>query len=56
MLVIAMEGALKNFDKVTKNSMLPKYPQVDWKKVKGMRDIISHHYFETDVDPSGPEH
>ena len=22
----------------------------DWKKAKGMRDIISHHYFETDAE------
>ena len=50
MLLIAIGEALKNLDKVTKNSLLPKYPQVDWKKVKGMRDIISHHYFETDAE------
>ena len=22
----------------------------DWKKAKGMRDIINHHYFETDAE------
>ena len=50
MLLIAIGEALKNLDKVTKQSLLPRYPQVDWKKAKGMRDIISHHYFETDAE------
>jgi len=50
MLLIAIGEALKNLDKTTNKSMLPQYPQVDWKKAKGMRDIISHHYFETDAE------
>ena len=50
MLLIAIGEALKNLDKTTNKSLLPRYPQVDWGKAKGMRDIISHHYFETDVD------
>ncbi len=50
MLLIAIDEALKNLDKTTNKSLLPQYPQVDWKKAKGMRDIISHHYFETDVE------
>jgi len=50
MLLIAIGEALKNLDKTTNKSLLPQYPQVDWKKAKGMRDIISHHYFETDVE------
>jgi uncharacterized protein with HEPN domain len=50
MLLIAIGEALKNLDKTTNKSLLASYPQVDWKKAKGMRDIISHHYFETDAD------
>ncbi|MDL1984982.1 MAG: DUF86 domain-containing protein [Deltaproteobacteria bacterium] len=50
MLLIAIGEALKNLDKTTNKSLLSRYPQVDWKKAKGMRDIISHHYFETDVE------
>lgn len=50
MLLIAIGEALKNLDKVTNNSLLPEYNQIDWKKAKGMRDIISHHYFEIDAD------
>ena len=50
MLLIAIGEALKNFDKTTNKSLLPQFQQVDWKKAKGMRDIISHHYFETDAE------
>ncbi|MCL0083211.1 DUF86 domain-containing protein [Thermodesulfovibrionales bacterium] len=50
MLLIAIGEALKNLDKTTNKSVLPRYPQVDWKKAKGMRDIISYHYFETDAE------
>ena len=49
MLLIAIGESLKNLDKVTDKRLLPTYPSIPWKQVKGMRDIISHHYF--DVDP-----
>ena len=49
MLLIAIGESLKNLDKVTEGKLLPTYPSIPWKQVKGMRDIISHHYF--DVDP-----
>ncbi|NVM21856.1 MAG: DUF86 domain-containing protein [Desulfobacterales bacterium] len=50
MLLIAIGEALKNLDKATNKMLLLRYPQVDWKKAKGMRDIISHHYFEADAE------
>ncbi len=50
MQLIAIGEALKNLDKITNCSLLPKYPEIDWKKVKGMRDIISHHYFDIDAE------
>jgi len=50
MLLSAIGEALKNLDKVTHNTLLPRYPKVDWKKAKGMRDIISHHYFDLNAE------
>jgi uncharacterized protein with HEPN domain len=50
MQLIAIGEGLKNLDKVTENKLLPRYPQIEWKKVKGMRDIISHHYFDVDAE------
>jgi len=29
---------------------LARYPEIEWKKIKGMRDIISHHYFDIDAE------
>ena len=48
-LIVIGEG-LKNFDKVTENSILPQYPQVEWKKAKGLRDIITHHYIDVNAE------
>ena len=50
MQLIAIGEGLKNIDKITDNSLLPRYSHIEWKKVKGMRDIISHHYFDIDAD------
>ncbi|OQX72155.1 MAG: antitoxin [Bacteroidetes bacterium 4484_249] len=48
-LIVVGEG-LKNFDKITFGKELPKYPQVEWKKAKGLRDIITHHYFDVNAE------
>jgi uncharacterized protein with HEPN domain len=50
MLLIAIGESLKNLDKITNGELLPKYPQVDWKKAIGLRDIISHHYFDISAE------
>ena len=41
MQLIAIGESLMNLDKVTKQSLLQKYQQVDWKKAKGMRYYLS---------------
>lgn len=48
-LIVIGEG-LKNFDKVTEKSILQKYPQVEWKKATGLRDIITHHYVDINAE------
>lgn len=50
MQLIAIGESLKNIDKITDKKLLVHYPQVDWKGAKGIRDIISHHYFDIDAD------
>ena len=49
MLLIAIGESLKNLDKTTEGKLLPLYPDVPWKNVKGLRDIIAHHYFDVDA-------
>ena len=50
MQFIAIGESLKGLDKVTKETLLTTHPEIDWKHVKGLRDIIAHHYFEVDAD------
>jgi uncharacterized protein with HEPN domain len=50
MQLIALGESLKNIDKITNKALLHKYPQIEWDKIKGMRDIISHHYFDVDAE------
>lgn len=50
MQLINIGEALKQIDRVTEKDLLNKYPQIEWKKVMGMRDIITHHYFDIDAE------
>ena len=50
MKLIAIGESIKNLDKHTDGKLLLNYPAVDWKGVKGVRDIISHHYFNLDAE------
>lgn len=50
MLLIAIGEAVKQVDKITGKRLLDHYPQVEWKKVAGMRDILSHHYFDLNAE------
>lgn len=48
MLLLAIGESIKGIDKMTNKQLLVKYPEVDWKGVMGIRDIIAHHYFDID--------
>ncbi|MFW5989958.1 MAG: DUF86 domain-containing protein [Campylobacterales bacterium] len=50
MKLIAVGESLKNIDKITDKKLLTFYPQIEWKKIKGIRDFISHHYFDLDAE------
>jgi uncharacterized protein with HEPN domain len=50
MQLINIGEVLKHIDKLTDNKFLANYPDIDWKKVKGMRDVITHHYFDVDSE------
>ena len=50
MVLIAIGESIKNLDKLTNGKMLPTYPNIPWKRVMGMRDVIAHHYFDVDTD------
>ena len=50
MNLIALGETVKGLDKQTDGQLLKNYPDIYWKGVMGMRDKISHHYFEIDTD------
>lgn len=50
MRLSAIGEGFKNIDKLSNNQLLIKYPNIPWKNVKGIRDILSHHYFDLDAE------
>ncbi len=40
MVIEAIGESFKNLDKLTKFDLLPLYPSIEWKEVKGVRDVI----------------
>ena len=50
MLLITIGESLKNLDKITNKELLSLYPQIPWRNIIGVRDIIAHHYFNIDAE------
>jgi uncharacterized protein with HEPN domain len=50
MQLSAIGEGLKQVDKLTEGGLFADYPQVDWKGLKGLRDIISHQYFNISAE------
>jgi len=50
MQLMAIGESLKNIDKITEKTLLAKYPEIDWAGAKGLRDIITHQYFDIDAE------
>lgn len=50
MRLLAIGEGLKNIDKLTDGKLLPRYPSIEWKNIKGLRDVLSHHYFDINAE------
>ena len=50
MKLSAVGESIKSLDKITNRELLPRYSEIPWKNVMGVRDFIVHHYFEVDAD------
>ena len=50
MRLVAIGEGFKNIDKLSNNELLKNYPNIPWKNVKGIRDILSYHYFYLDAE------
>jgi uncharacterized protein with HEPN domain len=49
MMLITIGESLKKLDKLAAD-VLQRYPEVDWKGAKGLRDVLSHNYFNLNAD------
>ncbi|MGB3221680.1 MAG: HepT-like ribonuclease domain-containing protein [Desulforhopalus sp.] len=50
MMLIAVGENFKSIDRMTDSQLLEQYPEVNWRGVKGVRDVISHQYFNIDAE------
>jgi uncharacterized protein with HEPN domain len=50
MKLMVVGEELKKIDVKTNGNLLQKYSAVPWKQIKGLRDIIAHHYFDIDAE------
>ena len=50
MQLIAIGEAVKKIDKETNKKLFKAYSQIPWREVAGMRDILSHHYFDLNAE------
>jgi uncharacterized protein with HEPN domain len=50
MNLIFIGESVKNIDKLSKGQLLLHYPEIPWKEVMKLRDVIAHHYFDIDAE------
>jgi uncharacterized protein with HEPN domain len=50
MQLTAIGEGIKQIDKQTQGKLFDKYSQVDWKGLKGIRDVIAHQYFDISLE------
>lgn len=50
MILIAAGEEFKNIDKQTEGKLFARYPQVQWRGVMGLRDVLAHGYFDVDTE------
>lgn len=50
MILIAAGEAVRQLDTLTKGEFLPRYPEVPWGDVIGIRNVLAHGYFDVDAE------
>jgi uncharacterized protein with HEPN domain len=50
MMLIAIGEQLKQLDAISDVDLRMRYPHIDWRGAKGIRDFLSHHYFVLDAE------
>lgn len=50
MILVAVGEAFRQLDAKTKGDWLARYPQIPWRDVIGVRNVIAHGYFDIDAE------
>jgi len=50
MILVAAGEEIKRIDRQTKGELFAAYPQVAWRGVMGLRDVLAHGYFDVDAE------
>lgn len=50
MILIAAGEEIKNIDSKTEGQLLGRYPDIKWRGVMGVRDVLAHGYFQVNAD------
>lgn len=50
LMLITIGENLKRFEKYGGKPLMENHPEVDWKGAIGVRDFLSHHYFDLDAE------
>ena len=50
MMLIAVGEEFKTIDRQTEGKLFSRYPDVKWRGVMGVRDVLAHGYFEVNVE------
>ena len=50
MQLTAIGEGLKQVDKLTEGRLFTDYPRIDWRGLKGIRDVIAHQYFDISAE------
>lgn len=50
MMLIAIGESLKKFERSGGKPFMDSHSEIDWKGAKGVRDFLSHHYFDLDAE------
>ncbi|MBC6420353.1 MAG: DUF86 domain-containing protein [Hormoscilla sp. SP5CHS1] len=50
MVLLAVGESFKQINQKTDEKFLIKYPEIPWRKVMGLRNVLAHVYFEVDPE------
>ena len=50
MMLIAVGESFKKIELETDGEWLTKYPEIDWRGVIGLRNVLAHDYFDIDAE------